>query len=206
MDTEDSALHRYLSMLDENVDNIRRTSSDARDRITLRTLRQLRNSITYERIGSIVVGGSVYESQQSKEVIEDVLIACRESLRFGVMNGGYRGLWNAIIATHYNTVVKQESPEIITQILNCFEAALSAFSEKLLGESDTNWRYANYCCDLVNETSVEFTAENLLLTDFRMPVQSMTSCEEFLKRFSDVVPKILYTTRVFIPNVVNEKE
>lgn len=67
----------------------------------VKRIRAIQNSVEFSGIGTVVIGGPLYEQQAARDVLEDVLSACRESVTRGVLLGGYRSLAKVLDTNFY---------------------------------------------------------------------------------------------------------
>ena len=148
-----------------------------------------------------MVGGKAYEARQCRDIIEDVLLACRESLTSGALNGAYRGLLAAV----NDVIIKSDVP---VDILRHLKDPLLEFSCTLLKDvaEDHEIEDPTMCINLETSLAIPFVTAKLIQCSDHMILQSKSSCVAFLDRVCDVIPKILYTDRIFVPNAINEKE
>lgn len=176
----------------------------------LRTLADLRNKMEFSKTGTIVIGGNVYEQVALQDVIEDVLKAVSITLREGVLLGGFRSFIQAV-----DTL--QESPTltpITTLILQILKESVMELNTILVKSanwecSDPHLHDGRYNLNVIEQTLREFTCDNVMNTlneDDPFVLQSYVSYKEFLKRFGDVIPRIIFSTGMCVPNAVNNAQ
>lgn len=203
---ENSAVSKFVHIADENIKLYSRKPSSSITRSTIRHIKSSRNSIMFNKIGNIVIGGTIYEGEAAMDVIEDVLKAVRESLSTGAINGGFKGLYMALEKVDTSFSDKYDN-KFVENIIIILKSAITNFNINLCINSTLNkediinpYKSSN----LVFGTSSLFNRDNIIKQNTNMVLQSAMSCKEFIKRFGDIVPKILYTNRIFIPNAVND--
>lgn len=188
-----SAISKFLFVLDDTIE-MYRVSHNVNSKHSVMRLNEIRNMVEFSGVGRIVIGGPLYESSAAQDIIEDVLVAARESVVSGCVLGGYRSLHKALSNI--------ENKSFLAKILmECIEE----YNDKLLGWcfENTSIKDYNLSLDLDTKTEVEFTKHSLL-DEQPMILQSVTSYVEFLKRMGDIVPKLVYMTRLVIPNAIND--
>jgi hypothetical protein len=199
----DSPAGRFIYIAEENIAHFLKLANNSTSRTNIRALKSARNKLMFERIGNVVVGGCSYDMQSSMDIIQDVLVAARESLTSGATNGGYKTL----LKSAKELYIGSNLDFTYCTIAKAFVESIKEFSHLLL---KTNFAEefiddADMCTNLITGTHCPFTVDTLKNVDAPIVIQSLASCEEFLKRFGDIVPKILYTNRIFIPNAINDQ-
>jgi hypothetical protein len=195
--------------------------------------KNISNSIRCEKIGYIVIGGSGYDNMASKDVLEDVLSAARESLTNGVTLGGFKTLAGVLKSVYSiddydtnkcNTTIsickhKSSLDEIEYDIANIFYKSIMKMVELL---------YVNLCplkhdieniyttSELINKTDISFNVvsgeatlfdkKNLKSLNKSLILQPKSTDIEFVKRFGEVAIKFLFTNIVLIPDGVFIKD
>lgn len=201
-----SPVNRLLYIIDANITHISSDPNQMQAQYITNRLKELRNTIEFASIGNVVIGGQIYEQQAAKDVLEDVLAASREAILSGVLLGGYRSLGQAIknlmAEDGFNDSKGYEQP--IAQAL--YEAILVVNQSVLRGCVDEDIEKFDTSVDVVSGMQFEFCDTALRQTDWPVIVQSMTSYMELLKRFGDIVPKLVCMTRMILPDAIDDVE
>lgn len=200
LDDPASAVSRFLFVLDSNIQYAEDNPNQASAKRAMDRLHAIRNQVEFSGIGNIVIGGQIYGAESARDILEDVLAATRESITGGCLIGGYRSLAQAIS----NCMDTTKTTPLFEAIADAFYAAILELN---LAISD-NTRGVSFdrSFNVITNTSEDFTKEALMDKNSGMVIQSTTSYKELLKRFGDIIPKIVCMTRMIVPNAIDESK
>ena len=206
---EFSPLSKFIKMVDALIDSLtKELTTNIRNGETIRKLTALKNTLEFQRSGRVVIGGPIYEQIASKDVIDDVIRAVSISLREGCLLGGFRSMIPLLLnyRTQTNDACEQLIVDALVEVIADFNVFMysECCSEEQLTDKLADIRSGVDSMDVITGKFTKFTADNLKSFEHPMILQSKTSYTEFLKRFGDVVPRMIYTTGISIPNAVDE--
>ena len=194
--TEGTALSRLSLVIDSSIHGYEQQKNMRSDVGTIVSgLQRVRNNVSYKSLANVVIGGALYEQQANEDVIKDVLQAVRESILSGVALGGFKGLLTPL--SSYMGVVEAK---VHTVLHNGVDLVNNTFP----------WESIDYTCsqDATDPKApcIPLNEDTLTSRDNMLVVQSLTSYNEFFKRLCDVVPRMVYTNKIIVPNTTNGED
>ena len=194
---ENHFLSEYTRMIESRIKVLKDAKEDPSSSRKISELRKIYNHAMFSSIGTLVIGGSLYEAKAALDVVNDVILATRSSLTDGCLVSSY-GSFPVIFKLLRKTF---ECDKQILGLIDIFDDAIRYYHARLY-QGDTHAFEAGVCIDLISGCTGMFDETRIADPNYIIPIQPASSYVELFKRIRDMAGKLVSTNCMIVSDTL----